>query len=323
MLSGLALAFRLGLGSDRGLLRHLGYLAEACILAHWMKSDDSEHVHAHFGTNSTAIVMLANKLGGPHYSFTVHGSELNKAEFISLDEKIRQASFVVAVSSYGRSQLYRLVEHKFWNKIIVIHCGLEPMFYQVDIPAIGQSCKLVCVGRLSKEKGQLLLLDATKKLIDDGINMQLVLAGDGPMRVEIERLIKRYELTSQVHITGWINSAQVRHELLTARGMVLPSFSEGLPVVIMEAMSLKRPVIATYLAGIPELIIPNENGWLVPAGSIDDLKEAMKQLLTKPEAELKRLGDNARNRVLERHDIYIESDKLSKYFREAISRNAS
>jgi colanic acid/amylovoran biosynthesis glycosyltransferase len=321
ILSGFILAMRLGINSDRGLLRHIVYLAEACVLTQWMKSANNEHVHAHFGTNSAAIVMLAHKLGGPNYSFTVHGSELNNAELISLDEKIRQASFVAAVSSYGRSQLYRLVEYEFWNKIKVVHCGLEPMFYQIDIPPISKSCKLVCVGRLSKEKGQLLLLEAIKSLINDGINMHLILAGDGPMRGEIERLIDCYQLGSSVHITGWISSIQVREELLTSRGLILPSFSEGLPVVIMEAMSLKRPVVATYLAGIPELVIPNENGWLVPAGSIDDLKEAIKQILKTSEADLDKLGENGRTRVLERHDINIESDKLLKYFRAAIAKN--
>ena len=319
LVSATILTIRIGKRSDRGLLRHFAYLIEACVLNEWMKSESVEHVHAHFGTNSTAVVMLAHTLGGPSYSFTVHGSEFNKPEFIALGEKIRQSAFVVAVSSYGRSQLYRWVEHDYWHKVKVVHCGLEPGFYQVDIPPVKGSSKLVCVGRLSDEKGQILLLKAASMLLTEGFDFQLVLAGDGPIRHEIEQLIKEYNLDSRVRVTGWINSDIVRDELLTARALVLPSFSEGLPVVIMEAMSLKRPVIATYLAGIPELVLPNDNGLLIPAGSIVQLKDAIIKILNMPDDEINKLGENARARVLEYHNIDTETDKLAAYFQESIS----
>lgn len=314
--SALWLALRMGRRADRSWPYHLIYLAEACRVVQWLQAFGAEHVHAHFGTNSTEVVMLANALGGPPYSFTVHGpEEFDKPQFLHIDEKVRRAAFVAAVSSYGRSQLYRWVAHAHWNKVKVVHCGLEAAFHAgppVPVPAVP---RLVCVGRLCEQKGQLLLLEAAQKLAAQGTAFELVLAGDGEMRAEIETLIARHGLQGQVRITGWISSGQVREELLAARALVLPSFAEGLPVVIMEAMALRRPVLTTYVAGIPELVRPGENGWLFPAGAVQELAAAMADCLGQPDEVLQRMGDAAHQRVLERHDIDTEVAKLASYFR--------
>lgn len=314
--SALWLALRMGRRADRSWPYHLIYLAEACRVVQWLQAFGAEHVHAHFGTNSTEVVMLANALGGPPYSFTVHGpEEFDKPQFLHIDEKVRRAAFVAAVSSYGRSQLYRWVAHAHWNKVKVVHCGLEAAFHAgppVPVPAVP---RLVCVGRLCEQKGQLLLLEAAQKLAAQGTAFELVLAGDGEMRAEIETLIVRHGLQGQVRITGWISSGQVREELLAARALVLPSFAEGLPVVIMEAMALRRPVLTTYVAGIPELVRPGENGWLFPAGAVQELAAAMADCLGQPDEVLQRMGDAAHQRVLERHDIDTEVAKLASYFR--------
>lgn len=310
------LALRMGRRADRSWPYHLIYLAEACRVVQWLQAFGAEHVHAHFGTNSTEVVMLANALGGPHYSFTVHGpEEFDKPQFLHIGEKVRRAAFVAAVSSYGRSQLYRWVAHAHWDKVKVVHCGLEAAFHAgppVPVPAVP---RLVCVGRLCEQKGQLLLLEAAQKLAAQGTTFELVLAGDGEMRAELETLIARYGLQGQVRITGWISSGQVREELLAARALVLPSFAEGLPVVIMEAMALRRPVLTTYVAGIPELVRPGENGWLFPAGAVQELAAAMADCLGQPDEVLQRMGDAAHQRVLERHDIDTEAAKLASYFR--------
>lgn len=314
--SALWLALRMGRRADRSWPYHLIYLAEACRVVQWLQAFGAEHVHAHFGTNSTEVVMLANALGGPPYSFTVHGpEEFDKPQFLHIDEKVRRAAFVAAVSSYGRSQLYRWVAHAHWNKVKVVHCGLEAAFHAgppVPVPAVP---RLVCVGRLCEQKGQLLLLEAAQKLAAQGTAFELVLAGDGEMRAEIETLIVRHGLQGQVRITGWISSGQVREELLAARALVLPSFAEGLPVVIMEAMALRRPVLTTYVAGIPELVRPGENGWLFPAGAVQELAAAMADCFGQPDEVLQRMGDAAHQRVLERHDIDTEVAKLASYFR--------
>ena len=320
-ISSLWLALTIGWRADRPLPYHLIYFAEACQLVLWMKSFGSQHVHAHFGSNSAEVVMLAHALGGPPYSFTVHGpEEFDKPQPLKLSEKIKHAAFVVAISSYGRSQLYRWLNHLDWHKVKVVHCGIEKSFYEIDASALilPSITRIVCVGRLCEQKGQILLLEACKNLMDKGLAYQLVLAGDGEMRPEVERYIKIHHLENNVKITGWISSAQVRDEILASHAMVLPSFAEGLPVVIMEAMALKRPVISTYVAGIPELVVPGQNGWLVPAGSVADLTVAIEQLIATNADKLKEMGDAAYLRVKQRHDIDTEAAKLLILFKESV-----
>ncbi|UPK02359.1 glycosyltransferase [Bradyrhizobium sp. 170] len=308
------LTLKVGLRAERPLPVHLIYLLEACQVALWLRSEKAQHMHVHFGTNSAEVAMLVGELGGPPWSFTAHGpEEFDKPKFISLPEKIRRARFVVAVSSFGRSQLFRNVPHSYWPKIKVIHCGLEPAFYQTDAAtAAGDERRLVCVGRLCEQKGQLLLIEAARLLAERGTKFELVLAGDGEMRGEIESLVAKHKLTDIVRITGWISSEEVRSEILAARALVLPSFAEGLPVVIMEAMALRRPVITTFVAGIPELIRHGEHGWLVPAGDLESLAAAMEECLgTAPEA-ITQMGESARQRVLQRHDVDKEAAKLAE-----------
>lgn len=313
--SALSLALRMGRHADRGWPYHLIYLAEACRMLPWLQESGARHIHAHFGTNSAEVVMLAHALGGPAYSFTVHGpEEFDKPQFIHLGEKIRRAAFVVAISSFGRSQLYRWVGHDQWSKVEVVHCGLEAAFHGVAPVPIPERPRLVCVGRLCEQKGQLLLVEAAQRVAAKGIDFELVLAGDGEMRQEVEALIARHDLSSRVRITGWISSDRVREEILAARGMVLPSFAEGLPVVIMEAMALRRPVLTTYVAGIPELVRPGENGWLFPAGSVEALAATLEDFLVTPSSVLERMGEAGYRRVLERHDIDREAAKLAALF---------
>ncbi|MEH2628555.1 colanic acid/amylovoran biosynthesis glycosyltransferase [Bradyrhizobium sp. AZCC 1719] len=310
----IALTLRIGLRAERPLPVHLIYLFEACQVALWLRREKVQHLHVHFGTNSAEVAMLVGELGGPPWSFTAHGpEEFDKPKFISLPEKIRRARFVVAVSSFGRSQLFRNVPHAYWSKIKVVHCGLEPAFYDTDVTAAaGNERRLVCVGRICEQKGQLLLIEAARLLAERGTKFELVLAGDGEMRSEIESLVAKYKLTDIVRITGWISSDEVQAEILAARALVLPSFAEGLPVVIMEAMALRRPVISTFVAGIPELIKHGEHGWLVPAGDLESLAAAMEQCLNAAPEVITQMGESARQRVLQRHDIDKEAAKLIK-----------
>jgi glycosyltransferase involved in cell wall biosynthesis len=317
-LASLRLSVKMSADSDRLLIYHLAYFAEACWLVRWLRSFSISHVHAHFGTNSTDVTMLAHALGGPSYSFTVHGPE----EFlrpVGLRTKIERSAFVVAISNFGRSQLYLWTAYLAWSKIHVVRCGLEERFYANAPlgPSVAQ--RLVCVGRLVESKGQLLLLKAAARLAGNGHDFELVLAGDGPARTTIEALIETYGLTRAVRVTGWISSNQVREEILASRALVLPSFSEGLPVVIMEAMALRRPVLATYVAGVPELVTHGETGWLFPAGSVDELCCAITQCLSSSAIELQRMGQAAHERVVARHSIDTEAQKLDELLRSAAS----
>lgn len=333
------LTWALGYGSEMGLSRHIYYHLEACLLAEWLKESGATHLHAHFGTNPAAVAALTHVYSGIPYSFTVHGpQEFDNPIGLALGDKIALSSFVVAISSFGRSQLYRWCRHEHWPKVQVVHCGLDAAFLDHEAGGAAESSdssslhpdpnppapkgegarspRLVCVGRLCEQKGQLLLVEAAARLFAEGRDFQLVLVGDGEMRGEIEALCFRHGITKRVTITGWASSEQVRKELLACDAMVLPSFAEGLPVAIMEAMAVAKPVITTSIAGIPELVTP-ECGWLVPAGSIEALVDAMRSAVTAPAEVRERMGAIGRRRVRERHDALTEAKKLVALFNGA------
>ncbi len=313
--SALRLTVSVGFRSDRGTLRHFAYLAEACILAPQLRSLGVSHLHAHFGTNSTTVAMLSHVLGGPAYSFTVHGpEEFDKPEALSLGEKIRRARFVVAISEFGRSQLYRWCSHDCWDRIHVVHCGVDAQFLSQEPTPVPDVPRLVCVGRLCEQKGQLLLVEAAAKLASEGVPFELVFVGDGPFRQPMESLAEKLGIIDRIQITGWKSGPEVREAIITSRVFVLPSFAEGLPVVIMEALALGRPVLSTYIAGIPELVT-SDCGWLVPAGALDPLVAAMREALQTPVDHLSQLGAVGAARVSEQHDNATEAAKLAKLFR--------
>jgi colanic acid/amylovoran biosynthesis glycosyltransferase len=316
-------ALKFSRGSLRPLPLHLVYLAEACLLRRWLARAGCHHVHAHFGTNAAEVATLCQRLGGPGYSFTVHGpEEFDMPAALHIAEKVRQSRFVVAISSFGRSQLLRWIDAADWPKIRVVHCGLDGEFSAQPLTPPPPTPQLVCVGRLCEQKGQLLLLRAVHHLREQGTRVQLVLAGDGEMRRDVEALVAELGIADQVRITGWIGGPTVRREILEARALVLPSFAEGLPVVLMEAMALGRPVITTYIAGIPELVTPGDTGWLIPAGDVQALAEAMQAVLGHDDAELATIGARARERALARHSIDIEAGKLAAHFRAATAAAA-
>ena len=316
-LRALQLATRMSRRSDRPLSVHVAYLAEACAVLWRLRSTAVRHVHAHFGTNAAEIATLLRALGGPTYSFTVHGpEEFDKPEGLHLATKVQNASFVVAISSFGASQVRRWVKHAEWPKIRVVRCGVDEGFLGYDGLPRPDGNRLVCVGRLCEQKGQLLLVMAAAELARRGQDFTLVLAGDGDMRAEIESLVDRYNLTARVRITGWLSSEGVREEILASRALVLPSFAEGLPVVIMEAMALRCPVVSTFVAGIPELVIPGETGWLVPAGDVAQLVDAIQAVLQMPETEIAAMGRRGRQRVAALHSATREARRLAEYFRE-------
>jgi glycosyltransferase involved in cell wall biosynthesis len=313
LVAAFALATRMGWRADRSLPYHWIYLAEACVIAGWMEASGVDHLHAHFGTNPAEVAMLAGLLADKSFSFTVHGpEEFDGPKFIGLPEKIRRSAFVVAISSFGRSQIYRWIDHSQWGKVQVVHCGLDAEFHAENALAPCAAARLVCVGRLCEQKGQLLLLAAMRQVLDRGLVFELVLAGDGEMRPALEALVKQLHLEAHVRITGWISGEQVREEILQSRALVLASFAEGLPVVIMEAMALRRPVLSTFVAGIPELVIAGECGWLFPAGDVDALAQAMQECLAASPSVLDAMGVAARERALARHDIDVEAGKLHR-----------
>lgn len=310
----LVLTLKIGWRSERGLVINLIYLAEACVLLGWVENR-IRHLHAHFGNNPATVAMLCHALGGPPFSFTPHGpEEFDRPELIAMTEKIERAAFVAAVSSFGRSQLYRWCGYRYWPKIQIIHCGLGQAILDSEVAPIAADRRLVCVARLGEQKGQLVLIEAAAKLAASGTPFELVLVGEGELRPEIQRQIAHHGLGDRVRITGWMDHHGVKKEIEAGRVFILPSFAEGLPVAIMEAFAYGRPVLSTYIAGIPELVLPGENGWLVPAGSVDKLAEAMRQALETPIEEIMRMGRQGKLRVKERHDIRASAQRLSDLF---------
>ncbi|EAW34138.1 glycosyltransferase [Lyngbya sp. PCC 8106] len=315
--STLGLAFQVSQKSERGILYHLIYLAEACVMLRWVLESQVEHIHVHFGTNSTTVAMFCHALGGPTYSFTVHGpEEFDQPQAINLTEKINQASFVVAISSFGKSQLYRWCDYKQWSKIQVVRCGVDHLFLDQPHVPIPDEPRLVCIGRLSEQKGHLILVEAVSQLAAQGIQFKLVFVGDGPFRQRMETLISQLNLKDYIEITGWATNTQVREQILAAQALILPSFAEGLPVVLMEALALGRPALTTYVAGIPELVEPNKSGWLVPSGSTEALAAALKTVLQTPREQLEEMGRYGAEQVANQHNITTEANKLAELFRQ-------
>lgn len=302
-----------------GGLRQAIYHAEAARLAERARSLGIAHLHAHFGTNSTDVARYAARLAGIGYSFTVHGpEEFDAPEALRLGDKIVEARFAVAISSFGRSQLCRWVEPEHWNRIHVVHCGIDPMLFNEEQPLPSGSTRLVAIGRLAPQKGFPLLLPALAQA-RQGADIHLTIVGDGAMREALVSQIDALGLADAVRMTGWLSEADVRAALLSAHALVLPSFAEGLPVVAMEAMATGRPVLATAIAGIPELVLPDETGWLVPAGDIASLARALLRVAATPRDQLARMGETARRRVLARHDVRTEAGKLGTLFHQAIT----
>lgn len=315
------LAMKIGWRSDRGILRHFAYVAEAAVLAYWCRRDEVQHLHAHFGTNSAAIAMLAWRISGIPFSFTAHGpDEFERAPSLSLDIKLKFAAFAVCVSSFGRSQYMRWSHPDLWQKIAVVHCGLDSAFFDRPIPSFPPVPRFICVGRLGEQKAQIVLVKAVRLLQDEGIHTEIVLAGDGPMRRQVEEAIRLAGLQNQITITGWISGDRIKAEFAAAQFLVLPSFAENMPVVIMEAFALGRPVISTYVAGIPEMVQPGRTGWLVPAGDETALAGAMREALGSSVEQLASMGAAGRSDMIERHDILKEAAKLKALF-ESSSRS--
>lgn len=295
-----------------GRLRHLVYLLQGAHIAQRCNALGITHLHAHFGTNSATVAMLSRLMGGPAYSFTVHGPEEFDAPLAhSLAAKIHHAAFTVAISSFGRSQLYRWAALPDWARLHVVHCGIEPAKFSAPTPPPNGGPHLVAIGRLAEQKGFSLLIEAVSLAASTNPGLHLTLVGDGPMRAQIEALIAEYRLDEQITLAGWQDEAGVTAALAQAQALILPSFAEGLPVVAMEAMAASRPVIATAIAGVPELVVSGETGWIVPAGSALFLAEAISALARTPHAALVTMGVAARNRVLERHDVDVEAAKLA------------
>lgn len=318
LLRGAGLMLRLARASDRGLLRHVAYLMEAAFLLGVVRRERVQHLHVHFGTNPAAVAMLMRRMGGPPWSMTVHGpNEFDAPEALSLGAKVADTAFTAAISDFCAAQLKRWVDPAHWEKVGVVRCTVGGPFFEAARPIDPRSRTLVCVGRLSAQKGHLVLLEAFARAVASGVDAKLVLAGDGELRAQIQERIARDGLNERVEITGWIDESEIRRRILESRALIMASFAEGLPMVIMEAMALGRPAVATAIAGIPELVRPGENGWLVTAGRADLLADAIREVMETPVGRLSEMGMAGREAVMRMHRTETEGQRLAALFARA------
>jgi len=314
-LGALGLAWRTSTPGLKGLIWSAAYVVEAAFLAERLIARQVEHLHNHLAENSATVSMLAHRMGGPPFSITIHGpSEFDRPSEFALGVKVRHATLTAVISQFTRSQVMRWCEPADWSKLEVVRCGLDRDFLDFPFTPLPTSPTLVFVGRLAGVKGALVLVEALARLAAEAVPYELIMIGDGPQRPAIEALIAERGLRERIQLVGWRDAAGVRASILDARLMVLPSFAEGLPVVLMEALALGRPVISTYIAGIPELVLPGINGWLAPPGSVDDLVVALRDALGRSTEELERMGRAGMARVRERHNAAIEIARLESLF---------
>ncbi|MEZ5649526.1 MAG: glycosyltransferase [Burkholderiaceae bacterium] len=306
-------------GGDRTLLKNLVTLGEACRLARWLVRDRISHLHVHFGTNPAVVAMMVKQLAGVGYSLMIHGAEeWDSPRHLRIGEKVTQSRFVAAISHFTRAQILRWSGLGAVDRVHIVHCGLDPRESVEAAPIDTSNRRFVCVGRLCDDKAQSLIIPALARVNADFGPVELVLVGDGETRPAIERAIAAAGLQAQVRITGWCSSEDVQKELSAARALILASFAEGLPVVIMEAMAAGRPVLCSDVGGVSELIENGREGWLFPAGSVEFIEKAMRECLETPVDELNAMGARARAKVWQYHSVDVEAERLAGLLREAV-----
>jgi len=298
-----------------GLKAHvwqLAYLMEACYLANQLKKHHIDHLHNHIGEASATVAMLASKLSNIPFSQTIHGPGIfYHPQRWALGEKISHSTFTRCISEYCKSQCMAFSQQPDWNKLHVAHCSLDKNFLSTPLTPITKKPRLLSIGRLDTIKGPHMLLEAATTLSDEQIPFELIFIGDGPLREEIEQIIKERNLQEHVKLLGWVGSLEVKKEIENSRAIVSASFNEGLPIVLMEALALGRPVISPCISGIPELVVNGANGYLYPAGSLNGLTEAMKKVICADVNVLEEMGKKGSLKVNEEFNLEIEIKKLA------------
>jgi colanic acid/amylovoran biosynthesis glycosyltransferase len=315
-------ALRLSGGGARANLWQLFYFAEAIVLWQECHRRGISHIHAHFANVASAVAMLAAAFGAPDgmtWSFTMHGpTEFDDVTRYALAEKIRSATFVACISDYCRAQLMKLVDPGDWEQLTVVRCGLD--FARIpnvdeardDAGARGR-LRVLSVGRLVPDKGQLLLLEAVAALRDCGVGVSLTLVGDGPDRAALIDAVRRLGIGEAVVLAGAVDQERLPELYLSHDVFCLPSFAEGLPVVLMEAMAYGIPVVATRIAGVSELVEDGLSGAVVAAGRVDLLVDVLSRLAADPELRA-RWAHAGRRRVRDEYDIRASARALADLF---------
>ena len=316
---GVRLAFRLAGLDLRRLYLNLMYFIEALMVGQWMKRQGLRHLHVHLASQAASVGLFVRTVFGFGYSLTVHGpDEFYDVERQMLAEKIRAADFLCCISSFARSQLMKLSPYEHWSKFVVSPLGVDPEIFAPRPPQTAPEIfEILCVGRLAPAKGQHILIDALEKLTQEGRQVRLRLVGSGPDDASLLAHAARSTAGEWVVFEGAINQDRIRDFYAAADAFCLPSFAEGLPVVLMEAMAMEIPCVTTHIAGIPELIRDGEDGLLVPPSDMDALVKALASLMDDTELR-QRLGKSGRARVREHYDLRRSVERLAAIFAERV-----
>ncbi|MCG9884009.1 MAG: glycosyltransferase [Cyanobacteria bacterium] len=321
-LRAIALAFRSSQPGLKGGLYQFFYFLEAGIVAREMARSRLSHVHNHFGSSSGTVALLAAELGGYGFSMSLHGPYIFfEPDRWRLDLKVRKALFVACISYFCRSQVAIYTPPDRWDRLHIIHCGVNPdLFEPVDHQGPGRN--LLYCGRLAAVKGLPILLESLAQLRDALPDVRLNLIGDGPDRPLLERMVQDLGLGDRVHFLGYRSQDEVRAALQQTDIFVLPSFAEGVPVSLMEAMAAGVPVVTTHIAGVAELVEDGVSGYLVPPSNVEQLGDRLKTLLLDGDLR-RRFGAAGRAKVAAEFDIRQEGDRLHQIFANALDGKPS
>lgn len=322
LLSGLRASFKLGGTDAKKLTLCLFYFVEAAILAKWLRQHSLSHLHVHFATPAATVALILSQMTPVTFSMTVHGpDEFYDVSGYYLKEKIAAARFVVCISFFAQSQLMKLSPGKEWGKFAIGRLGVDTShFSSRPFRPFPERFEILCVGRLVSTKGQRILIQAAEKLIRDGRHLQLRFVGDGLDRKDLEQFVDRLELTGKIRFEGSINQDRIQDFYKMADIFALASFAEGIPVVLMEAMAMEIPCVATNINGIPELIHDGQDGLLVAPSDHEGMAAALARLMDDP-ALRESIGKAGRQRVLKQYEISASSDRLSGIFHQKLCQD--
>lgn len=307
--------------SRRLLVGALAAFPYAVDLARRLAADDVDHVHCHFATHPAAVGWVVHRLTGIPFSFTAHGSDLHRDRAM-LATKVADAAFVVTVSESNRAVIVAECGPARAAKVHVVRCGID----RAQLPrrpapvATGPGPREVCcVGTLHEVKGQAVLVEAIRRLVAEGRDVRCTLVGDGPDHDALRRRADAAGLGDQVRITGRVARPAVAAVLAGADVLVAPSVPsadgrrEGLPVVVLEAMAVGVPVVASRLSGIPEAVEDGVTGLLVEPGDAAGLAAAIARVLDEPEAAAARV-ERAAARIDAEFAIEVSARRLVALF---------
>lgn len=317
-LGGLKLAVQTRQPGLRGLLYQLVYFIEAGLLAHHLQQQQVEHLHNHLGDSSCTVAMLAAHLGDRPYSFTLHGPYIFYEPYRwRLNTKIERAKFVICISHFCRSQAMYFAPFAAWPKLHIIHCGVDPDQFQ-PVHHDKPGSQLLYVGRLSAAKGLPILLNSLAQLQGDYPDLRLTVVGDGEDRQLLEQFARQRGVSDRVLFVGYQSQTEVRAAMAQTDVFVMPSFAEGVPVSLMEAMAAGVPVVTTRIAGISELVDDGVNGYLVSPGDSDALTAKIAQLLDEPTLRAE-FGAAGRQKVMAEFNLAEEVDRLHDVLVESLA----